>query len=163
MKPIVLATDGSISATEATLEAIDLAEAFGAPLVAVSVEHVTLPSYGYYGYGEIVEELTRIESDHVEQTLEQVRTAAAEAGVECVTVHMTGPVVDQICAAARKRDARLIVIGAHGWGPIRRAFHGSVSTAVLHQAPCAVLVVPGVHEPLAEDAEAVMLEPGLHA
>lgn len=163
MKPIVLATDGSISATEATLEAIELAEAFDAPLVAVSVEHVTLPSYGYYGYGEIVQELTRIESEHVEQTLERVRTAAAEAGVECETIHATGSTVDQICSVAKRRDARLIVIGAHGWGPIRRAFHGSVSTAVLHQAPCPVLVVPGGHEPLAEDAEVVMLEPGLHA
>jgi nucleotide-binding universal stress UspA family protein len=162
MKPVILATDGSISASEATLEAIDLARAFDVPLVAVSVEHVTLPSYGYYGYGEIVTELTRIESEHVDQTLERVRTAAAEAGVECETVHGTRPVVDQICSAARKRDARLIVIGAHGWGPVRRALHGSVSTAVLHQAPCPVLVVPGVHEPFAEDGQAVMLEPGLH-
>lgn len=163
MKPVILATDGSISAAEATLEAIDLARALDAPLVAVSLEHVTLPSYGYYGYGEIVQELTRIESEHVEQTLDQVRTAAEEAGVDCETVHGTGAVVDQICGTARQRDARLIVIGAHGWGPVSRVFHGSVSNAVLHEAPCPVLVVPGAREPFAEDAQAVMLEPGLHA
>lgn len=163
MKPVILATDGSISAAEATLEAIELARAFDTSLVAVSVEHVTIPSYGYYGYGEIVEELTRSENKHVEQTLEQVRTAAAEAGIECEIVHGTGPVVDTICNVARKRDGRVIVIGAHGWGPIRRAYHGSTSTAVLHQARCPVLVVPSAHEPFAEDAEAVVLEPGLHA
>src|SRR5437764_2929481 len=45
MKPIVLATDGSPSAAEATLTAVELAKALGAPLVAVSVEHVVVPGY----------------------------------------------------------------------------------------------------------------------
>jgi hypothetical protein len=35
----------------------------------------------------------------------------------------------------------MIVVGAHGWGPLRRVVHGSVSTAVVHQARCPVLVV----------------------
>ena len=51
MKPILLATDGSSSADAATREAIDLAHAFGAPLLVVSVAHTVVPPYaGYYGY-----------------------------------------------------------------------------------------------------------------
>jgi len=143
MKPIVLATDGSPSAAEATLRAIELARVTGAPLIAVAVEHVTVPSYGYYGYSEIVSELQKIEREHVEQTLAQAKAVAAEAHIECETVAAAGPVTDEICKVARLRDAQMIVIGAHGWGPMRRMLHGSVSTAVLHEAPCAVLVVPG--------------------
>ena len=30
---------------------------------------------------------------------------------------------------------------AHGWGPARRFFSGSVSTGLVHSAPCPVLVV----------------------
>lgn len=142
MKPIVLATDGSPSAAEATLQAIELAHALATELVAVSVEHVTITGAGYYGYSEVYAELSKTESDHVDATLEQARGASSEAGIACETVHATGPVADAICSVARKHNAQMIVIGAHGWGPINRVLHGSISTAVVHQAPCPVLVVP---------------------
>jgi len=152
MKPIVLATDGSPSAAEATLTAVELAKALGAPLVAVSVEHVVVPGYGYYGYPDLVAELTKIEKAHVEETLAQAEAVAAEADVVCEVAPCMGTVADEICKAARQRNARLIVIGAHGWGPVRRAFHGSVSTAVLHQSHCPVLVVRGGPEVLTPEA-----------
>lgn len=40
----------------------------------------------------------------------------------------------------------LLVTGSHGRGPILRALLGSVSDAVLRQAPCPVLVVPAAAE-----------------
>jgi nucleotide-binding universal stress UspA family protein len=46
-----------------------------------------------------------------------------------------------IAQTATNCDASLIVVGSHGWGPIRRLVFGSVSTALLHHAPCPVLVV----------------------
>lgn len=150
MKPIVLATDGSPSAAEATLEAVALARAFDAPLIAIAVELAATPGYGYYGSADLVAELTRIERDHVEETLAQTKAAATEAGVECEVVHGTGPVAEAIGHLATTRGARMIVIGAHGWGPVRRLLHGSVSGAVLHEAHCPVLVVRGGSEPLAD-------------
>jgi hypothetical protein len=42
--------------------------------------------------------------------------------------------------------ASTIVIGAHGWGAIRRLAFGSVSLALLTNAPCPVLVARGVAE-----------------
>lgn len=145
MKPIVLATDGSPSAARATVHAVELARAFGASLVAVSVEQVTVPTYGYFGYADLVTELTKIERTHVEETLAQAKAVAEAADVECEAVHATGAVAETICEIARERDAQLVVVGAHGWGPIRRLLHGSVSTAVLHDAPCPVLVVRNGH------------------
>ena len=66
---------------------------------------------------------------------------AAAAGVECQTFPLDGlPVVDEICKLAREREAAMIVIGAHGWGAIKRLVFGSVSLGVLHEAPCPVLV-----------------------
>jgi hypothetical protein len=35
------------------------------------------------------------------------------------------------------------VVGSHGWGPLKRALFGSVSTGVLHHAKRPVLVVRG--------------------
>ena len=148
MKPIVLATDGSPSAAEATLKAVELARTLGAPLVAVAVEHVELPSYGYFGYAQIYAEAAKMERKHVDDTLAQTEKIAEEAGVECEVAHMTGLVVDAICEVARERDAEMIVIGAHGWGLVRRTIHGSISTGVTHEADCPVLVVRGGPETL---------------
>jgi len=160
MKPIVLATDGSPSAAAATTEAVELAAALGAPLVAVAVEHVNVPGYGYYGYADLVNEYRKIENEHVTQTLQKVSAAAAEHAVHCETVHATGAVVDDVTSIARTRNARMIVIGAHGWGALGRALHGSVSRAVLQEAPCPVLVVRGGE---AVEAEALAAEEAVPA
>jgi len=141
MKSVILATDGSPSAAEATLRAVELAHALDATLVAVAVEHLAIPAYGYYGYADVVTELTKMENEHVDETLRQAKTVADAAGVPCEVVHATGAIAEEICDIAARRQALLIVVGAHGWGPVRRLLHGSVSSAVLHDAPCPVLVV----------------------
>jgi nucleotide-binding universal stress UspA family protein len=155
MKPIMLATDGSPSAEAATREAIDLAQHLGVPLLAVSVEHSSVPVYGYYGYGEIVTEMRKAEHERVEQLLEAVQARATEAGVECETLPREGLPGRTICEVAERRDVRLMIIGAHGWNRIGRLIHGSVSTYVLHHAPVPVLVVHGEDEDLAEGETAV--------
>jgi nucleotide-binding universal stress UspA family protein len=139
MNTIVLATDGSPSAIAATAEAIDLAQDLDARLVAVAVEHV--PAYGYYGYGDVSSALLAGEHEHVQRVLAEIAHQCEDAGVHCETVAATGPVVEEICRVARERDATFVVVGAHGWGAFRRAVFGSISTAVLHEAPCPVLVV----------------------
>jgi nucleotide-binding universal stress UspA family protein len=145
MRPIVFATDGSPSAAEARQEAFELAGLTGAPLLAVSVEHTSLPPIGYapYGYPDIAVELRRIEHERAASAVAEVAAAAAAAGLACETVKPIGVTVDEICRIARERDAQMIVIGSHGWGAAHRLFFGSVSEGVLHAAPCPVLVVRG--------------------
>jgi len=144
MKPILLATDGSPSAETATREAIDLACAFETPLVVVSVAQIVFPPYaGYYGYSEIAVDFHRRETEQVTRILTETKERASVAGVACETVALEGLAGDEICRTARERSPRLVVMGAHGWGRIGRLLHGSVSTHVLHHAPCPVLVVLG--------------------
>lgn len=142
MNPILLATDGSPAAEAATDEALRLAHALDAPVLAVAVVHVSVPGYaGFYGYAEIVADLHRAEKQHVADILARVEELASAAGVPCETAAGDGPVAAQICRMAREHSARFIVIGSHGWGGLNRLVHGSVSTDVLHQASCPVLVV----------------------
>jgi nucleotide-binding universal stress UspA family protein len=92
MKPILLATDGSPSATEATREAIDIARVYGVPLVAVAVAHTSAAFYGgypYYGYAEIYADLTKVAHDHASAVLDATAAEAAEAGVDCEKVAAT--------------------------------------------------------------------------
>lgn len=155
MRPVMLATDGSASAEAATEEAIELARAFEAPLLAVTVAHAAVPTYGggYIGYGDLVAELRKAEAEHVEEVLARTKARAAAAGVECDTVALDGFPGEEICQEAAAREPRLLVVGAHGWGRFGRLVHGSVSTHVLHHAPCPVLVVRG-EEPVAPEQEA---------
>ena len=140
MKPILLATDGSPSAREATREALELAEALKAPLAVVAVEHVAAPSYGYYGYAEVYSEMRKANAELVQHVVADVEAQAAERGIGCTSFVREGPVVDEILKVARDREVRLIVVGAHGWGPVRRLVFGSVSLGLLHHAECPVLV-----------------------
>jgi nucleotide-binding universal stress UspA family protein len=142
-RPILLATDGSPSAADAQTKALELARLLEVTLLVVSVEHVSLPAVGYsgYGYSNVVAELTNAEHERVEKLLAEIADAAEAAGVYCSTFTADGFAADEICRIAAEREAQLIVVGSHGWGAARRLFSGSVSTALVHQAPCPVLVV----------------------
>jgi nucleotide-binding universal stress UspA family protein len=155
-KPILFATDGSPSAAEAQREALELAQLLAVPLVAVSVAHVSLPAVGYAGYGfsNVVAELTEAERKRVDELLASVAETAEAAGVACSTVAAEGLAVEEICRSATDYGAQLIVVGSHGWGTARRLLSGSVSTGLVHQAPCPVLVVRGPQHALEQPAAA---------
>lgn len=142
-RPILLATDGSPSAGEAQRQAFDLAKLTGAPLLIVSVSHAMLPPVGYgaYGYPEIVSELTHVEHERLDALLAATTEAAAQEGIDCMTIEGDGMIVDEICRIAAEHRAQLVVVGSHGWGATRRLLSGSVSTGLVHSAPCPVLVV----------------------
>jgi nucleotide-binding universal stress UspA family protein len=142
-RPILFATDGSPSAAEAQREALELAQRLEAPLLVVSVTHPALPAIGYsgYGYSNVVAELTEAEHKRVNELLASVAEAAETEGVHCSTVAADGFAVEEICRKASECDAQLIVVGSHGWSAARRLFSGSVSTGLVHSAPCPVLVV----------------------
>lgn len=141
--PILFATDGSPSAAEAQREAFDLAQALDAPLLVVAVAHAVLPAVGYvgYGYSNVLADLTKAERDRVEKLVARIAAAAYAAGLSCSTVTADGVPAEEICRVAAESNARLIVVGSHGWGAARRLLSGSVSTALVHSAPCPVLVV----------------------
>jgi nucleotide-binding universal stress UspA family protein len=148
MDPVMLATDGSPAAAEATTTAIELAAAFGAPLLVVSCWEIAYETMGI-GFAPLVPDLDRIGRQQAEEIVERVAEEARAAGVSAMTFVRRGDPVREICEIASERDARLIVLGSHGWGAVRRLVFGSVSTGVLHHAKKPVLVVPS--HPVAAD------------
>jgi nucleotide-binding universal stress UspA family protein len=155
-RPILFATDGSPSAVEAQKDAFELARRLDAPLLVVSVAHAAVPAVGYagYGYSNVVAELTKTEHHRVEKLLATIAAAACAADVPCSTVLADGFTVEEICRVATERDAQLIVVGSHGWGATHRFLAGSVSTRLVHTAPCPVLVVRGAGQQTHERAAA---------
>jgi nucleotide-binding universal stress UspA family protein len=142
-RPILFATDGSPCASEAQRTAIELASQLCAPLVVVAVIRPALPpaGYGAHGYSNVVAAAARAEHERLEELLASVADAADQVGVSCATVLANRRIAEEICRRASAYDARLIVVGSHGWSAARRLVSGSVSTGLVHTAPCPVLVV----------------------
>src|SRR2546421_5961717 len=143
MRPIVLATDGSDAAQAATHEAIELASALEAPLVVVTAWQIPVTQFGGYGMMAIPD-LDAVEQGLAERVNREAAEEAFAAGVIVESVVERDFPAEVICRVARERDARLVVLGTHGWGPVRRMVFGSVSSGVLHHAPCPVLVAHAV-------------------
>ncbi len=72
------------------------------------------------------------------------RTAQATAGLSKVVRRVVAglPAAREIDQYAASHGADLIVVGTHGYGPVRRLVLGSVADRVVRMAPCPVLTVP---------------------
>jgi len=145
MQPILLATDGSPSAANAAARAIDLAQALGAPLLIASIWELESAPMGYgLGMAPGIPDLD-VGREMAETVVHEAADLAREAGIEAETVVRRGVATQGICELAEEWNVRLVVVGSHGWGPIRRMVFGSVSTGVLHHSRRPVLVVPAAH------------------
>ncbi len=143
MKPILLATDGSPTAEQATDTAIELAKLLGTELVVTTVWSIPAVTVGF-APTPLPADIGKPAEEDAHNIAAAAVARAEEAGVEAEVAVLRGFPAEEICLAAETYEPRLLVIGSHGWGVVKRAVFGSVSTAVLHHAHCPVLVVPGV-------------------
>ena len=141
MKPVMLATDGSPTAEKATEIAIDLAKVLDTELVIVTVWDIAYTTVGLAPM-PVTGEFATAGREEAQKVAAGAAARAEEAGVEARIVVLRGFPVDEICIAAESFSPRFLVLGSHGWGVVRRALFGSVSTGVLHHATTPVLVVP---------------------
>ena len=159
MKPVLLATDGSPTAEKATATAIDLARLLGTELVIVSVWDIAYAGYSAMGFAPDPDERRPRQARRRGGQQGHRRSRGARGGGRRGNA-LGRPAwfpVEAICEAAEKFGPQFLVIGSHGWGAMKRALFGSVSTGVLHHATCPVLVVPCVRE------QTVAAENGVHA
>ena len=140
MKPVMLATDGSPTAEAATETAIELAQLLDTDLVVATVWNIRYTTVGL-APAPISGDLAKLSEEQARKIVVDAGARAEEVGVETRTLLLRGLPVEEICLAADKYEPRFLVIGSHGWGALKRALFGSVSTGVLHHAKCPVLVV----------------------
>lgn len=71
----------------------------------------------------------------------QIRECFPDLEDNLTTQILRGSPAQAIVEEAEQWGADLIVVGSHGYGFWKRMFLGSVSNAIVHHAPCSVLVV----------------------
>lgn len=72
---------------------------------------------------------------------EQIRAGCPQTATRLSSLVVSGTPERAIVEEAEQWNADLIIVGSHGYGFWERMLLGSVSDAVVHQAPCSVLVV----------------------
>jgi nucleotide-binding universal stress UspA family protein len=142
---ILVALDGSDTASLALDAALKLAADSGAQLLPLYVIDVPVIAYDVPGFDPsivrdaFVEEGQRITSDAQNRMSQHGVTGTAR------TVEVVSPgedVAHRIVAIANDWHADVIVMGTHGRRGFRRLMLGSVAERVLRSAACPVLMIP---------------------
>jgi nucleotide-binding universal stress UspA family protein len=132
---VLLATDGSEDAAQATEAAADLANKSGSELHIVHVWHdVPTP----YRHGFVKRELHR----QAQETLDEQVRKIEEAGGEVTQAHLReGRTSDEVIKLSEELGVGLLFVGSRGLGTVRRILMGSHSEEIVHHAHVPVLVV----------------------
>ena len=148
MARVMLATDGSALAIAAARRALDILgpdQEYLVVTVAAEPDPTGVASLAAgSGAG-----LALPDPETWDRLAEKARAAARDEldrtvgalGITAQARLLQGDPADALCQEAAAAQVDLIVVGSHGSGVLRRALLGSVSHAVLHHAPCPVLVV----------------------
>lgn len=137
MSDVILGFDDSECARAALAAAIEIASRFGDRLV-ISYAYAPpdrLRGEEYKTHRRALEELG-------EKATAEAEKHAREAGVEAEVALVDAKPAAALLSLAEQRNARLIVVGTHGEGPIAGALLGSVPHKLLHRSTVPVLVVP---------------------
>jgi nucleotide-binding universal stress UspA family protein len=138
---ITVTVDGSEPGAEALDVAIDLAHRYGSDLAILSVAPLT-PVFVAPGEPMIAPAIPTSDLPRYRAVVEAAVKRAEKGVVKSVTgVAMEGVVSDEILAHLEEHPTDLLVMGSRGLSAAKRLLLGSVSTAMVHHAPCPVLVV----------------------
>ena len=143
-KRILIPTDGSAVARKAVDAGVALAKSLGASVVGYHAIDALENIYVHGGSGvrqAAAATIERGKREAGERQLDEIRKAAAAAGVACETV-VSSPAepYQGIIDTARAKRCDLVCIGSHGRGGVTSVILGSVAQKVLSRSKIPVLV-----------------------
>ncbi|MFB6073856.1 MAG: universal stress protein [Haloarculaceae archaeon] len=135
---VLIPTDGSDAALAAIEEGVGLARLAGATVHGLYV--VDTRDYNTLPESKWISQVEDLEAEG-EAATDDVREAAADAGVEAVTSVSRGVPHEEILRYVADNDVDLIVMATHGRTGLDRFLLGSVTEKIIRRAPVPVHVV----------------------
>lgn len=140
-RSIQVPLDGSSFADHALPLAVHLAQRDGAALQIIRV-HVPLGDIHLHAQGRFVATLDRELMEDARDNLADTAQALTEkTGASLNSVLLTGPIVETLAQHAGASGADLLVMTTQGYGPLGRAWFGSVADSLIRQSPIPILFV----------------------
>ena len=144
VRSILVPVDGSKSAERSAGIAFELARAYDAKVIILSV--VASPGFSFTGPAGAPADLTeyyKLGTSEARRAIESALALAKEAGVEArgEVIEPVTSTVGAIVEFAEKEKVDLIVMGTRGLGGFKKLLLGSVSTGVVSHAHCSVIVI----------------------
>ena len=130
---ILVAVDGSETSSKAAELAIDLAEKYGADLIAL---YIVAPNINFSQAFYFAQENGQKIVDEVKR-----KAFAKKLNVQTEVLMDVGSVPKAIVEYAEKNNANLIVLGTRGISGITRMLVGSTASEVVKYSHCPVMVV----------------------
>lgn len=146
---ILISTDGSkfsLAAIDACREIVCGAEKTSFKIISAVEFPPMIAADPFVGasaefYDRIETQRHALAKGFLEESAVRLRSLFPDCTLDISTEILDGAPARVIVEEAEKWSADLIVVGSHGYGFWNRAMLGSVSGAILHHAPCSVLVV----------------------
>ena len=136
MADVILGYDGSECSQVALDTAVDLAQRYGDRIV---IAYADLPPDRLRG--EEFKEHQRALKELGTEVTQEAQERIAVSGVESEIVFIANKPAAALVGLAAERDARFIVVGTHGEGPLTGAILGSVPHKLMQRSPVPVVVV----------------------
>lgn len=132
LRAIAVAYDGTPESDAALRQAEGIALATGASLEVLTVvgPSAVVPKVLIESRSPIPEPYAVVEE----------AVAGVDQAVEVHAHELIGPIAEAVANACK--DVDLLIAGSRDYGPLKRVLVGSVSSRLIHTAPCPVLVVP---------------------
>jgi nucleotide-binding universal stress UspA family protein len=133
IRKILVAVDGSVTSSSAAENAIDLAEKFGADLIAL---YIVPPNIR-------IREIFDLAKQNGQKIVDEVKNAesAKKLNVQTEVLWDVGSVTKAIVEYAEENNVNLIVLGTRGISGIKQMLLGSTASGVVTYSHCPVIVV----------------------
>lgn len=140
---ILLPTDGSETAMNASNLAIDLSKRYGARLHVLR----NLDPISQIANPEAVKQIMNERSEEAKELMSKIAARAEEEGVNTTTFVSGGNnPSDEILSYCDEHGIDLVVMGTHGHSGLNRLFLGSTTERTLRSASIPVVAVPPAEE-----------------
>jgi nucleotide-binding universal stress UspA family protein len=139
MAKLLVPVDGSANSKRAFEKALSLAAADGSAITAIYV--IQTPPTVYVESQKVLDAAMAKYKKEADEVLDEYEAMAASHGMKIEAVIAEGDPGTAIVSYSEKGGFDMIVMGSRGRGKITEAVLGSVSSKVLKDARCPVVIV----------------------
>lgn len=138
---ILVAVDATPESADVLAAVADLAKPLGAQVRVLHVQTVDVVDGGSAG-GFVEEESDTEAKKVVTDAVDKLRAAGVAEVEGWAGETLRSDIPNAVLDQAKDYGADVLVLGARRYHGLARLFLGSVSDAIVHRAPCPVLLVP---------------------